>query len=175
MNWTSWWRKWWQKKEMSRKRLLGGWVNECRFEAQHTPTVKVLHVLMQPKLVIVFQSMCSDASAKTSSLLLFLLVAKIVLGFLTKHLNLKLINALLSFLQFPFNFLFFFCQSPKWIIVLSWTILSTLLCSFNVLFSCLICRFRTSSSNTSCFKDWTYSLRGNIVLGSATDCSKASK
>lgn len=176
MNWTSWWRKWWQKKEMSRKRLLGGWVNECRFEAQHTPTVKVLHVLMQPKLVMISQFICSDASAKTSNLLLFLLTAKFTLfGFITKHLNLKLIKALLNFLHFFFNFLFFFFQRPKWSIVLSWTILSTLLFSFKTSFSCLMCWFKTSSSNTSCFRDLTCSSWGTIVLGPAVDFSKVSK
>ena len=50
---------------MSRKRLLGGWVNECRFEAQHTPTMKVLHILMQPKLchdflVHMLRCLCQD-------------------------------------------------------------------------------------------------------------------
>ena len=36
--------------EMSGKRRLRGCIGKCRFGAQHTPTVKVLHVLMQPKL-----------------------------------------------------------------------------------------------------------------------------
>ena len=146
-----------------------------RFKALHTPTVKVLHVLMQPKLSSFPQSMCSNASARTSSLLLFLLDAKMVFGFLNRHLNFKLINALLSFLHFFFSFLFFFCHSPKWSIVLSWTILSTLLYSFNASFSCLICLFRTSSSNTSCFKDCTCASSGKVVLGPAADCSKVSR
>lgn len=30
-----------------------------------------------------------------------------------------------------------------------------MLCSLSASFSCLICLFRTSNSNTSCFKDWT--------------------
>ena len=119
--------------------------------------------------------MCSDASARTSSLLLFLLDAKMVLGFLTRHLNFRLINALLSFLHFFFNFLFFFCHSPKWSMVLSWIILSTLLCSFNASFSCLMCLFRTSNSNTSYFKDYTCASSGNVVLGPTADCSKDSR
>ena len=36
--------------EMSGKRRLRGCMGRCKFEAQHSPTVKVLHVLMQQKL-----------------------------------------------------------------------------------------------------------------------------
>ena len=126
-------------------------------------------------LVIFPQSICSEASTRTSSPLLFLFDAKMVLGFLTRHLNLRLINALLNILHFFFSFLFFFCHSPKWSIVLSWTILSTLLCSLSASFSCLICLFRTSNSNTSYFKDWTCASSGRVVLGPAADCSKDSR
>ena len=65
MNWTSWWRKWCQKREVNGEKLLGGQVNECKVEAQHTPTARVLHVLMQPKFyhnlsVHMFGCLCQD-------------------------------------------------------------------------------------------------------------------
>ena len=106
-------------------------------------------------LIILLQFICSDTSASTSCPLLFFLGFANILGFFIKHLNLRLISALLIFWHFFFNFLFFFCYSPRCSIVLSWIILSNLFCSFNASFSFLICLFKTSKSNTSCFNDWT--------------------
>ena len=124
----------------------------------------MLHVLMQPKLLPSFtQFICSETSANTSSLLFFFLGVTVILGFIIRHLYLRLMRALLNLLFFFFNFLFFLCHNPRCNMVLSWIILSNLLCSFNVSFSLLMCLFRTSSSKTSCFSDWTKT--SWVVLG----------
>ena len=110
------------------------------------------------KILILFvQFMCLDTSASTSNPLLFFLGTANILGFFIKHLNLIFTSALLNFWHFLFNFLFFFCHIPKCNIVLSWMILSSLPCSFNVSFSFLMCLFKSSSSKISCFSDWTKS------------------
>ena len=76
----------------------------------------------------------------------FFFVATAILGFLMRNLNLRLMRALLSFLFFFFNFLLFLCHRPKWSMVLSWMILSSLFCSFKVSFSFWMCLFKTSNS-----------------------------